>query len=150
MALAVVHDLHATMGSPTAEQLAAFETDVVAGFVLARAAAGITDRTISGNLTDLEQIRDWFGGPLWVMQPKDGDRYFGTVLRQAAPTTRYNKASTLSVFFDYLELRHRAEIYALTGIVPQCPLDEINRPRNAQCLIRIPPSEPEMQTLLSG
>ncbi|WP_328463634.1 tyrosine-type recombinase/integrase [Actinoplanes sp. NBC_00393] len=150
MALAVVRDLHALKGPPSESQVADLETDVVAGFVLARAAAGITDRTIEGNLTDLEQIRAWFGAPIWAMQPKDADRFFGTVLRHAAATTRYGKASTLSLFFAYLELRHRAEIYALTGVVPQCPIDEMNRPRNPQCLIRIPPSEQEMQTLLTG
>ena len=83
MALAVVRDLHALKGPPSESQVADLETDVVAGFVLARAAAGITDRTIEGNLTDLEQIRAWFGAPIWAMQPKDADRFFGTVLRHA-------------------------------------------------------------------
>jgi hypothetical protein len=53
------------------EELAAFETSALAGFVLARAAAGLSDRTISLDVTHLEQIRSWFGRPLWDMQPAD-------------------------------------------------------------------------------
>jgi integrase/recombinase XerD len=33
-------------------------------FVLERAAAGLSDRTISLDVTHLEQIRAWFGRPL--------------------------------------------------------------------------------------
>ena len=51
------------------EAVAAFETDVLAGFVLARAAAGLSDRTISADVSNLEQVRAWFGRPLWEMRP---------------------------------------------------------------------------------
>jgi hypothetical protein len=46
-----------------------FETDVLAGFVLARAAAGLADSTIRYDTGHLELIRGWFGRPLWEMQP---------------------------------------------------------------------------------
>jgi hypothetical protein len=39
------------------EELAALETDVFAGFVLARAAAGLADATIASDVANLEQIR---------------------------------------------------------------------------------------------
>ena len=39
----------------------AFETDVLAGFVLARAAAGLADVTIRSDVSHLEQLRAWFG-----------------------------------------------------------------------------------------
>jgi hypothetical protein len=75
-------------GPATAEELAGFETDVLAGFVLARASAGLVDSTIRNDTNHLELIRDWFGRPLWEMQPPDADAYFGKVLRDAKPSTR--------------------------------------------------------------
>ena len=59
------------------EELADFETDVLAGFVLARAAAGLADGTIRCDVGHLEQVRAWFGRPLWEMDPADADAYFG-------------------------------------------------------------------------
>ena len=50
------------------DEVAAFETDVLAGFVLARAAAGLSDRTISADVSNLEQVRAWLGRPLWEMR----------------------------------------------------------------------------------
>jgi hypothetical protein len=49
---------------------------VLSGFVLARAAAGLADSTIRADLTNLEQIRVWFGRPLWDMEPADADALF--------------------------------------------------------------------------
>ena len=62
------------------EELAAFQTDVLAGLVLARAAAGLSDATIRSDVAHLEQLRAWSGGPLWDMKPADAHAYFGTVL----------------------------------------------------------------------
>ena len=89
MALALVHDLrdHRVPGSE--EDLADFETDVLAGFVLARASAGLADSTIRNDTGHLQLIRDWFGRPLWEMQPDDADAYFGRVLRDARPFHAY-------------------------------------------------------------
>jgi hypothetical protein len=64
----------------TPDDLAALETDVLAGFVLARAAAGLADSTIASDVVHLEQIRAWFGRALWEMDPADTDVYFGKVL----------------------------------------------------------------------
>ena len=69
MALAVVRDLRDARAPAGAEELAAFETDVLAGFVLARASAGLADGTIRNDVGHLEQIRAWFGRPLWEMEP---------------------------------------------------------------------------------
>ncbi|NUK06551.1 hypothetical protein HRW23_28875 [Streptomyces lunaelactis] len=85
------------------------------------------------------------------MEPKDADAYFGQVIRHLAPTTRRGKADALSVFFQYLELRHSVELYSLTGIAVRCPLDEMNRQRGTtQLLIRVPPSEREISDLFQG
>ena len=69
MALAVVRDLRAARAPAGPDELAAFETDTLAGLVLARAAAGLADSTIAGEVIHLEQVRAWLGRPLWTMQP---------------------------------------------------------------------------------
>ncbi|HYV81314.1 MAG TPA: hypothetical protein VE979_24625 [Streptosporangiaceae bacterium] len=43
MSLATVRDLRVARAPVTAQELAALQTDVLAGFVLARAAAGLSD-----------------------------------------------------------------------------------------------------------
>lgn len=141
MALAVVRDLREYRAPVSEEELAQFETDVLAGFVLARASAGLVDSTIRNDSNHLELIRDWFGRPLWEMQPPDADVYFGKVLRDAKPSTRTGRAGALAVFFQFLELRHKVELHNLTGRVVECPLDEMNRPRaSVEPQLRIPPS----------
>jgi hypothetical protein len=88
LALAAVRDLRPERQPPSLEELADFETDVMAGFVLARASAGLVDATIRGDVGHLEQVRVWFGRPLWDMRPTDADDYFGRVLRETAKGTR--------------------------------------------------------------
>ncbi|MBB5773950.1 hypothetical protein [Nonomuraea jabiensis] len=83
----------------TAEDLEALETDVLAGFVLARAAAGLSDGTISSDVVHLEQVRAWFGRPLWEMEAADADTYFGKVLRATAKGTRLARAQAIKTFF---------------------------------------------------
>ena len=59
--LGVVRDLREHRAPGSEEDLAAFETDVLTGFVPARASAGLTDSTIRNDANHLELIRDWFG-----------------------------------------------------------------------------------------
>lgn len=151
MALAAVRDLREWRPPVGGQELADYETDVLAGFVLARASAGLADSTIRADTSHLETIRAWFGRPLWEMTPTDADAYFGKALRSAPSSTRTNRAGTLTVFFQYLELRHRAELHNLTGRVVECPLDEMNRPRKAvDPQLRIPPSAAEVEQLFAG
>jgi integrase/recombinase XerD len=151
LALAVVRDLRDYRTPVTAEDLERFEVDLLAGFVLARASAGLTDATVRGDVTHLEQVRSWFGRPLWEMAPADADAYFGRELRRGAAGTRLARSQALSTFFEYLELRHQVEIHALTGRVVQCPIDEVNRPRgNKQARLRVPPTVEEIATLFAG
>ncbi len=134
MALAAVRDLRDVRPPATAEELEQFETDVLAGFVLARASAGLADGTIRGDVGHLEQMRSWFGRPLWKMEPSDADAYFGKV-RRASPER--HPAGALSG--------------AVTGRVIECPIDEMNRPRGSKdAALRIPPSGPEVKTLFAG
>ena len=151
MALALVRDMRELRAPSTAEEIEAFETDVLAGFVLARASAGLADSTIRNDTGHLELIRGWFGRPLREMQPADADAYFGRVLRDARPSTRTGRAAALTVYFQFLELRHKIEIYNLTGRVAECPLDEMNRPRaSADPQLRVPPTGEEIERLFSG
>jgi hypothetical protein len=46
LGLALVRDLRELRAPSSADEIAAFETDVLAGFVLARASAGLADSTI--------------------------------------------------------------------------------------------------------
>jgi len=131
LALALVRDLRDHRAPVSEEDLADFETDVLAGFVLARASAGLADTTIRNDTGHLELIRAWFGRPLWEMQPGDADAYFGKVLRDARPSTRTGRAAALTVYFQFLELRHKIELHSVTGRVIECPLDEMNRGRPA-------------------
>ena len=75
--MAVVRDLREVRAAAGLEEIERFEAEVVAGFVLARAVAGLSDGRIRGDVSHLEQVRGWFGRPLWDMQPGDADAYFG-------------------------------------------------------------------------
>ena len=88
----MVRDLRDARAVACPDELAAFETDVLAGFVLARAAAGLSDGTISSDVIRLEQVRAWLGRPLWDMEPSDADAYFGKMLRSTAKGTRLSRA----------------------------------------------------------
>ena len=68
-----MRDLRELREPSSAEEIEAFETDVLAGFVLARASAGLVDSTIRNDIYHLELVRDWFGRPLWELQPADAD-----------------------------------------------------------------------------
>ena len=64
-----MRDLRELREPSSAEEIEAFETDVLAWFVLARASAGLVDSTIRNDVNHLELVRDWFGRPLREMQP---------------------------------------------------------------------------------
>ena len=151
LALALVRDLRDHRVRVSEEDLADSGTDVMAGFVLARASAGLADSTIRNDTGHLELIRAWFGRPLWEMQPGDADAYFGKVLRDARPSTRTGRAAALTVYFQFLELRHKIELHNLTGRVIECPLDEMNRPQaSVDPQLRVPPAEAEVEQLFTG
>ncbi|WP_433665200.1 tyrosine-type recombinase/integrase [Nocardia sp. CA-128927] len=151
MGLAAVRELRERRVAASPEQIAEFETDALSGFVLARAAAGLADNTIRSDLSNLEQIRAWFGRPLWEMEPADADTYFGKALRSAPRNTSLARAQALKTYFNFLELRYQVEIHVLTGRVVECPIDEINRPRGQQrAALRIPPSAEQIDRFFAG
>jgi integrase len=64
---------------------------------------------------------------------------------------RAARAAALTVFLQFLELRHRVELHNLTGRMVECPLDELNRPRaSVDPQLRIPPTEAEIEQLFAG
>ena len=151
MGLAAVRDLREARGPVTPDDLVALETDVLAGFVLARSAAGLADGTIASDVMHVGQVRAWFGRPLWEMEPPDADGYFAVVLRDAAKGTRLSRAQALKTYFLFLELRHKVEIHQMTGRVVECPIDEMNRPRGRhQAKLRIPPAADQVDRLFAG
>ena len=129
MALAAVRDLRPQLRLETADEVGAFEQDLLAEFVLARASAGITGTMIRWDVTAVTGLREWFGRPLWELAARDLDRFFGHDQRGMAAGTRVRKAAAFAVWFEFLELRHQPAIHAATGFVVQSPLDEVNRPR---------------------
>jgi site-specific recombinase XerD len=151
VALAAVRDLRPTRTLVTPDEVDDFEQDLLAGFVLARASAGLTDLTISHDTSTLITVREWFGRPWWELTAPDMDRYFGHHMRGKAVSTRAAHAQSVSTFFQYLELRHKVEIHQATGHVVECPLDEINRPRGRGRLnLRVPPTTAEVRRLFTG
>lgn len=151
MALAVVSDLSEARSPAGEEELADFETDVLAGLVLARSSAGLADGTIRKEVGQLEQIRSWFGRPLWEMGASDADDYFGRILRTSPSGTRLARSQALTVYFAFLELRYQAELHRMIGRVVTCPLDEMNRPRGRKdAKLRIPPNERQVAAMFTG
>jgi len=151
VSLAVVRDLRAARPAPTPEQLDAFEQDLVAGFVLARSAARLTDESIRRDVGYVMEFRESMGRYLWTARPDDVDRYLAVWCKGQAHNTLRVKAQGIAAFWQYLELRHKAEIHALTGEVVACPVDEMNRPSgNWRLNVRVPPTDAEIRRLFDG
>jgi integrase/recombinase XerD len=105
LALAVVRDLREQRALAGLEELAEFETDVLAA--CARPSSGRVgglDATIRGDVGHLEQVRTWLGKPLWEMEPADADIYFGKVVRHSAKGTRLARAQALTRYFAFLSI----------------------------------------------
>ena len=72
-------------------------------------------------------------------------------MRQVASGTRLARASALVTDFTFLELRHQAELHALTGRVVTCPVDEMNRPKGRKdASAADPPREEEAARRFTG
>jgi hypothetical protein len=56
----------------------------------------LSDGTIASDVVHLEQVRAWFGRPLWEMEPADADVYFGKVLREVARGTRLSRSQAFN------------------------------------------------------
>ena len=92
MGLAVVRDLRPDLRLTSAEDVEAFEQDLLAEFVLARSSAGIVDHTIQLDVGSIVQLREWFGRPLWELRPQDMDRFLGQHNRRLLHSSKSRKA----------------------------------------------------------
>ena len=96
MTLAVVRDLRPVQTLTTPDEVDAYEQDLLASFVLARASAGTSDRTISLDTSVLVTVREWFGRPWWELAPSDMDRYFGRHMRGKCPVSSITRHGPLA------------------------------------------------------
>jgi hypothetical protein len=78
--------------------LDAYEQDLIAGFVLARSAAGVTDKSIQAEPRAVGEFRESMGRHLWTARPDDADRLLGQRCRGQAKATIAGKAFAISVF----------------------------------------------------
>lgn len=76
------------------------------GFVLARAAAGLSDGTIRGDESHLEQVRSWFGRPLWEVQAPGCGRLLRHGAARGALGHAFARAQASKTYVEFVELRH--------------------------------------------
>jgi site-specific recombinase XerD len=120
---------------------AAYQEHLLAEFVLARLAHGVTDATIRSELAAVVEFLDSAGVWVWEVEPPHADRFLGQGQRGRASETRRGKAGAIDLFFRFLEVRYRGELHELTGRLVASPIDQVNRPRHSGDFhVRVPPS----------
>ena len=154
MALAVVRSLSTARSLRTPQEVEDFEQELVDQFSLAVVGAGATDGHVAGDRAVVFEFIRFLGAPVWTATPEDGDRYLVWLRRDRAQakSTVQLKAWTVARFFDFVEARYQADIYALTGCVLVQPIDEFNRPAKAEygSSTRVPPTSEEIDTLFGA
>jgi len=143
--LAVVRDIRSPRSLDSPEEAAAYQEDLIAEYVLARAAHGVVDATVRADLAAVTEFLHWAGCPAWEVTARHGDRFLAEAQRDRAVKTRRMKAGRIAEFYRFLELRYQGEIRELTGRVVTSPIDSVNRPSNSGDYgVRIPPSPGEL------
>jgi integrase/recombinase XerD len=149
--LGVVRDLRSPRSLADAEDAAAYQEHLLAEYVLARLAHGVADATIRSELAVVEEFLDWTGVWAWEVEPRHADRFLSQAQRGRATATRRGKAGSVDLFFRFLEVRYRGELYALTGRLVCSPIDEVNRPRHSgDFTVRMPPSAAALTGFFAG
>jgi site-specific recombinase XerD len=144
--LAVVRDLRSPRTLATPEEAGAYQEHLLAEFVLARMAHGVTDGTVRSEIAAVEEFLSWSEVWAWNVEPAHADRFLSTSQRDMARGTRRGKATGIDMFFRFLEVRYRGEIHELTGRLVASPIDSINRPRHSgDFTVRVPPSPPALE-----
>ncbi|TWP32073.1 tyrosine-type recombinase/integrase [Leekyejoonella antrihumi] len=139
--LAVVRDIHSPRSLSTTQDVQAYQEDLLAAYVLARSAHGVTDATVRAELSAVGEFLDWVDRPLWEVTAGDADRFLTKAQAGKAVKTRRIKAGRIAGFYRFLEVRYQGEIHELTGHVVVSPIDEINRPTNSgDFQERVPPA----------
>jgi len=151
LTLALVRDMRELREPCSADEVADFETDVLAGFVLARASAGLADSTIRNDTGHLDLIRNWFGRPLWEMQPEDADAYFGRALAGREAVDAHRAGSRAGGLLPVPGVAAQGR-----DLQPDRPGDRVPAGRDeptarlGQPQLRVPPSEAEVERLFAG
>lgn len=136
----------------SAQELEDFEQELVDQFALAVAGSGVTDGVIASDRSVVFEFVSFLGRPLWTTTPEDADRFLVEQRKRGrAKMTVYKKSRTLAAFFDFLITRYQGDIHAVTRHVICQPIDDYNRPRNADYgTLRVPPAEDEVEVLFTA
>ncbi|MET9412212.1 tyrosine-type recombinase/integrase [Streptomyces sp. NPDC002935] len=129
-----------------------FEGELVDRFLLAGAAAGISDRSLAEDRSVLLAFAGFAGCRLWAVQCGEVDRFLVYLRgRGCARSTVYDRANTIARFYDFLLERYQKRVYDRTGWVVVQPVDEFNRPRHTGYgSVRVPPARGEVEALFEG
>lgn len=146
MTLAVVRNIGSATALRTAEDVAAFEQEIVDQYALAMAAAGMTDGYIANTRRVVFEFAGTLTQPLWSASCGDADRFLSNQRRDGRmASTRATKAVMLAQFYSFVIGRYQGDIHALTGWVVEQPMDEFNKPPSVLGgRVRVPPSEAEV------
>jgi integrase/recombinase XerD len=143
--LAVVRDLRSPRSLDSEEDAAAYQDNLLAEFVLARAAHGVVDATVRGDVAAIEEFLTFAGVWAWEVEPAHADRFLAEGQRGKAVRTKRVKAGRIATFYRFVEVRYQGEIAELCGRVVVSPIDAINRPTHTgEFSVRIPPSAGEL------
>lgn len=137
----------------TSEDALDYEQELVDQFVMAVAAAGVTDPHAAQLRSVTVSFIRFLGRPVWTATSADADRFLLYLRKDCgqARTTLASKAAELARFFEFLVARYQAEIHELTGHVVTQPIDDFNRPAKPRgSETRIPPGDDEVEQLFSG
>ncbi len=139
--LAVVRDIRSPRSLDSEEDAEAYQDNLLAEFVLARAAHGVVDATVRGDVATIEEFLAFAGVWAWEVEASHADRFLAVAQREMAVRTRRIKASRIATFYRFLEVRYQGEIAELCGTVVVSPIDVLNRPTHTgEFLVRVPPS----------
>jgi site-specific recombinase XerD len=151
MRLAAVRNLGSPRALRTAEDVEAFEQEIVDQYALAMAAAGLSDAHVGNTRAAIVEFARWLPGRLWSASCEDADRFLAEQRRLGrSVTTRAGKAGMLALFYEFVIGRYQGDIHALAGVVVEQPIDEFNRQSGARLgRVRVPPSEAEVEELFA-
>jgi site-specific recombinase XerD len=151
--LAVVRSLGSPRKLSSTQELEDFEQELVDQYLLASVGAGMCDRSVEQDRSAIFEFVRFLSRPVWCAQPRDADRFLAhqrKTLGRARLTVQH-KAWSIGHFYDFLIDRYQGDIHALTGCVVSQPIDEHNRPANADYgSVRVPPTDEEVTALFEA
>lgn len=153
MALAVVRSIDLARRPRSPDELEEFEQELIDQYLLAAVGLGLADHTVAIERSVIFEFLRFTDQPVWATKPGDVDHFLAHQRKQLhrARRTVQHKAWALARFFDFLIARYQGDIHAITGHVLIQPVDEFNRPKNADYgVARVPPTDEEIATLFGA